>query len=57
MHTCWIFDENPYLSVFRPGNLPRGVPKIDDCGGARRDHELKGETRGTQFDSFRLQRL
>ena len=34
--------------MFRPGNLPRGVPEVDD-GGARRDQELEGETRNTQF--------
>ena len=36
------------LSVFRPGNLPRVVPEVDD-GGDRRDLELEGETRNTQF--------
>jgi len=40
------------LSVFRPGNLPRGVPEVDD-GGARRDQELEGETRNTQFGHVR----
>ena len=40
------------LSVFRPGNLPRGVPEVDD-GGARRDQELEGETRNTQFRQVR----
>ena len=40
------------VSVFVPGNLPRGLPVVDDCGGARRDQELDGETRGTQLDRF-----
>ena len=48
-----IFDKIPYLarllSVFVPGNLPRGLPEVDDCGGACRDQELDGETRDTQF--------
>ena len=37
------------LSVFRPGNLPRGVPEVDD-GGARRDQELEGVTQNTQLE-------
>ena len=52
----WILGKLPYparqLSVFSPGNLPRGLPEVDDCGGARRDQELDGETRGTQLDRF-----
>jgi hypothetical protein len=32
------------LSVFRPGNLPRGLPEVHNYGGAHRDQELKGET-------------
>ena len=55
-----IFNERPYLArqllVFRPGNLPRGLPEVDDCGGARRDQELEGETRGTQFRQVRAAR-
>jgi hypothetical protein len=31
-----IFGESPYLarqlSVFSTGNLPRGVPEVDECG-------------------------
>jgi hypothetical protein len=37
------------LSVFKSGNLPRGVPEVDD-GGARRDQELEGVTRNTQLE-------
>ena len=39
--------------MFSPGNLPRGLPEVEDCGGARRDQELDGETQGTQFRQVR----
>ena len=42
------------MLVFRPGNLPRIVPEVFDYGGgARRDQELEGETRNTQFRQVR----
>jgi hypothetical protein len=47
-----MFGEIPYLarqlSVFWTGNLPRGVPEVDECSLAEIGN-LKKETRGTQF--------
>jgi hypothetical protein len=47
-----IFGKSPYLarqlSVFKTGNLPRGVPEVDECGLAEIGNS-KEETRGTQF--------
>jgi hypothetical protein len=55
----WIYDEIPYLAhlllMFRLGNLPRWLPEVDDCGGARQNQELEDETRGTQLDKLGLQ--
>jgi hypothetical protein len=36
------------LSVFETGNLPRGVPEVDECGLAEIGNS-KEETRDTQF--------
>jgi hypothetical protein len=36
------------LSVFCTGNLPRGVPEVDECGLAEISIS-KEESRGTQF--------
>jgi hypothetical protein len=51
-----IFGEIPYLahqvSVFSTGNLPRGVPKVDECGLAEIGNS-KEETRGTHFRQVR----
>jgi hypothetical protein len=51
-----IFNEIPYmarqLSVFLTGNLPRGVPEIDECGLAEIGNS-KEETRGTQIRQVR----
>jgi hypothetical protein len=45
-----IFGESPYLarqlSVFWTGNLPRGVPEVDECGLAEIGNS-KEETRST----------
>jgi hypothetical protein len=43
-----IFSPLPSLSVFYTGNLPRGVPEVDDCGLTEIGNS-KEETRGTQF--------
>jgi hypothetical protein len=43
------------LSVFLTGNLPRGVPEVDDCGLAEIGNS-KEETRGTQFRQVRAAR-
>jgi hypothetical protein len=40
------------LSVFFTSNLPRGVPKVDECGLAKIGNS-KEETRGTQFGQVR----
>jgi hypothetical protein len=54
-----IFGEIPYLarqlSVFQTGNLPRGVPEVDECGLAEIGNS-KEETRGTQFRQVRVAR-
>jgi hypothetical protein len=43
------------LSVFWTGNLPRAVPKVDECGLAEIGNS-KEETRGTQFRQVRAAR-
>jgi hypothetical protein len=54
-----IFGKIPYLarqlSVFYTGNLPRGVPEVDECGLAEIGNS-KEETRGTQFRQVRAAR-
>jgi hypothetical protein len=54
-----IFGEIPYLarqlSVFWTGNLPRGVPEVDEYGLAEIGNS-KEETRGTQFRQVRAAR-
>jgi hypothetical protein len=51
-----IFGESPYLvrqlSVCETGNLPRGVPEVDECGLTEIGNS-KEETRGTQFRQVR----
>jgi hypothetical protein len=51
-----IFGEIPYLarqlSVFETGNLPRGVPEVDECGLTEIGNS-KEETCGTQFRHVR----
>jgi hypothetical protein len=47
--------EMRHLSVFYTGNLPRGVPEIDECGLAEIGNS-KEETRGTQFRQVRTAR-
>jgi hypothetical protein len=29
----FLYDLFQCVLMFRPGNLPRGLPKVDDCGG------------------------
>jgi hypothetical protein len=43
--------KNPTVSVL-DRHLPRGVPKVDECGLAEIDNS-KEETRGTQFRQVR----
>jgi hypothetical protein len=43
------------LSVFWTGNLPRGVPEVDECGLAEIDNS-KEETRSIQFRQVRAAR-
>jgi hypothetical protein len=54
-----IFGGIPYLarqlSVFWTGNLPRGVPEVDECGLAEIGNS-KEETRSTQFRQVRATR-
>jgi hypothetical protein len=38
--------------VFQTGNLPRGVPEVDECGLAKIGNSNE-ETRGTQFRQVR----
>jgi hypothetical protein len=44
--------KTPQLSVFYTGNLPRGVPEVDECGLAEIGNS-KEETRGTQLRQVR----
>jgi hypothetical protein len=48
-------DVFPSVSVFKTGNLPRGVPEVDECGLAEIGNS-KEETRGTQFRQVRAAR-
>jgi hypothetical protein len=54
-----IFGESHYLarqlSVFSTGNLPSGVPEVDEYGLAEIGNS-KEETRGTQFRQVRAAR-
>jgi hypothetical protein len=46
------YQHYPCMSVFWTGNLPRGVPEVDECGLAEIGNS-KEETRGTQFRQVR----
>jgi hypothetical protein len=54
-----FFGETPYLacklSVFLTGNLPRGVPEVDEWGLAEIGNSKEG-TCGTQFRQVRAAR-
>jgi hypothetical protein len=46
---------NRKVSMFWTGNLPRGVPEVDECGLAEIGNS-KEETRGTEFRQVRAAR-